>query len=281
MNRTRLIIGLSVAIVLGLFASVFVYRQVARIAAVRPASASQIVVAAVHLPLGTRLGPQQLKLISWLGDKPIPGMFTRIEDCVNRAVITPVTENEPILESKLAPKEGGAGLSVAIPEGMRALSVAVNEVVGVAGFVLPGTMVDVLATGSPVNRGSESVTLTILQNIRVLAAGQKIEQDKDGKPQTVTVVTLLVTPEDANRLAMAASQGKIQLALRNTIDSKKANPPPVLETHLFAFGPAEPPKPQKRTAGPKAAPAPPPAPPVVEVEIINGNKRETKSFPNP
>lgn len=277
MNRTRLMIGLGVAIVLGLFASTFVYRQVARIAAGKPVTATQIVVAAVHLQLGTRLEPQQLKLISWPGDKPIPGMFTRIEDCVDRAVITPVTENEPILEGKLAPKAGGAGLSVAIPEGMRALSVAVNEVVGVAGFVLPGTMVDVLATGSPVGGGGASVTLTILQNIRVLAAGQKIEQDKDGKPQTVTVVTLLVTPEDANRLTMAASQGKIQLALRNTIDSKKANPPPVLETNLFAFGPAAPPK---RAGGPKAAPAPPSAPPVV-VEIINGSKRETKSFPNP
>jgi pilus assembly protein CpaB len=277
MNRTRLMIGLGVAIVLGLFASTFVYRQVARMAAGNPVTAIQIVVAAVHLPLGTRLEPQQLKLISWPSDKPIPGMFTRIEDCVNRAVIAPVTENEPILEGKLARKEGGAGLSVAIPEGMRALSVAVNEVVGVAGFVLPGTTVDVLATGSPVGRGSESVTLTILQNVRVLAAGQKVEQDKDGKPQTVTVVTLLVTPEDANRLTMAASQGKIQLALRNTIDSKKANPPPVLETNLFAFGPAAPPK---RAAAPKAAPAPPPAPPVV-VEIINGNKREMKSFPNP
>ncbi len=275
MNRNRLIIGLVVAILLGLLASTFVYRQVSR-AAARTTPAIQIVVAATHLPLGTRLEPKQLRLIPWPGDEPIRGMFTRIEDCANRAVISPVSENEPILESKLAPKEGGAGLSVAIPEGMRGLSVAVNEVVGVAGFVLPGTMVDVLATGSPAGRGSESVTRTILENVRVLAAGQKIEQDKDGKPQTVTVVTLLVAPEDADKLTMAATEGKIQLALRNTLDAKTVNPPAVLEMNLFGVGPPAPPK----RSGPRAAPAPPPNPPVV-VEVIYGNKRETKSFPNP
>src|SRR5262249_60171002 len=127
--------------------------------------------------------------------------------------------------------------------GMRALSVAVNDVVGVAGFVMPGTMVDVLVTGKvPGGRGTEdSVTRTILENVRVLAAGQKIEQDREGKPQTVPVITLLVSPEDAGKLAMASTEGKIQLALRNTIDTKKVDPPAVLEAALFA-GPSPAPR---------------------------------------
>ena len=154
------------------------------------------------------------------------GMLTRIEDVDNRALITPVAENEPILEAKLGSTRSGAGLSATIPEGMRALSVSVNEVVGVAGFVIPGTMVDVLVTGN-LPGGSTNVTRTILENVRVLAAGQKIEQDRDGKPQTVPVITLLVSPEDAAKLTMAANQGKLQLALRNTVDTKVVAPSPV------------------------------------------------------
>ena len=115
---------------------------------------------------------------------------------------------------------------------MRALSVSVNEVVGVAGFVTPGTMVDVLVTGN-LPGGSTNVTRTILENVSVLAAGQKIEQDREGKPQTVPVITLLVTPEDAAKLTMAANQGKMQLALRNTVDTKVVAPSPVLQATLF------------------------------------------------
>jgi pilus assembly protein CpaB len=192
-------------------------------------------------------------------------------------LITPVVENELILENKLAPKEAGAGLSSTIPEGMRALSVSVNEVIGVAGFVIPGTMVDVLVTGGIAGAGrggQENITRMILENVRVLAAGQKIEVDREGKPQTVPVITLLVSPEDAGKLAMASTEGKIQLALRNTIDSKKVNPPAVLEAALFSAGP-----PPVRHSG--SVKAPPPPPPVYLIEVITGNKRENKSFPNP
>jgi pilus assembly protein CpaB len=213
----------------------------------------------------------------WPAGEPVAGKFTRIEDCENRALLTPVAENELILESKLAPKEAGAGLSATIPEGMRALSVAVNEVIGVAGFVIPGTMVDVLVTGRLVGTnhgGNDNITRTILENVRVLAAGQKIEVDREGKPQTVPVITLLVSPDDAGKLAMASTEGKIQLALRNTIDSKKVQPPAVLEAVLFA-GEAPP---VRHTGSVKA---PPPPPPVYLIEVITGNKRENKSFPNP
>lgn len=273
MNRYRMLIGLVVALVVAFIASTYVYREMQRRpAATKPLQVTQVVIAAQSLSLGTRLTPEQLRLVPWPGDNPMPGMFTRIEDCVGRALIQSVVPNEPILEANLAPKEAGAGLSATIPEGMRAVSVAVNDVIGVAGFVLPGTTVDVLGTATL--GGNENLTRTILENVRVLAAGQKITQDKEGKPQTVSVVTLLVTPDDADKLTMAATQGRIQLALRNTIDTKKVNPPPVFFNALFLGGVAAP------TGRKHFAPRKPEPEPYV-VEVISGNKREMKTFKNP
>jgi pilus assembly protein CpaB len=277
MNRNRMIIGLAIAVVVALFFSSYVYRTIQRASNVKGPELRKIVVADRALQLGTRLDANNLSVISWPGDEPIPGSFARIEDCVGRALITPVAQNEPILEGKLAPREAGAGLPATIPEGMRAVSVAVNEVVGVAGFVIPGTMVDVLVTGQlpgAKGAGENYITRTVLENVKVLAAGQKVEQDRDGKPQTVPVVTLLVSPDDASKLTMASTEGKIQLALRNTIDAKLANPAPVLQASLFA-GPAAPPV---HSSGHKAAAPAPPS--LYVVEIINGGKKETKSFEN-
>src|SRR5580704_10432727 len=250
MNQNRMILGLAVAVVVALFLSTFVYRQFQKASTVKPVVTQHIVVAAKALPLGTRVGAGNLRLIPWPAGEPVVGMFTRIEDCADRALIADVAGNELILDSKLAPKESGAGLPAVIPPGMRALSVAVNDVVGVAGFVTPGTMVDVLVTGkvSGGTRGGEdTITRTILENVRVLAAGQKIEQDRDGKPQTVPVVTLLVTPQDAATLAIASTEGKIQLALRNTIDVKNTAPVPALQATVFASG--APPPPVVQAAG--------------------------------
>ena len=281
MNRNRLLIGLAFAVVMAFILSTFVYRQFKAVASRQPIVQMQhIVVAAGPLPLGTRLDPSKLRTIPWPGGVPVRGMLTRVQDATNRALITDVAENEPILESKLAPIEAGAGLSAAIPEGMRAMSVAVNDVVGVAGFVTPGTMVDIMVTGAlsePGPRGGSggNITRTILENVRVLAAGQKVEQSVDGKPQNVPVITLLVTPEDASKLAMASTEGKIQLALRNTIDSGVTNPPAVLQTSLFA--PVAPPASPHPLVARKAPPAPPASPYVVEV--ITGSKHETKEFP--
>jgi pilus assembly protein CpaB len=276
MNRNRMIVGLAVAVVIALFISTFVYRTFKNVSMVKPTVVQHIVVAARPLQVGTRVTSDNLTLIPWPSGEPMAGMFTRIEDCANRAVITPLAENEPILESKLASMQSGAGLSATIPEGMRGLSVAVNEVVGVAGFVIPGTMVDVLVTGGVAGAGGggQNITRTILENVRVLAAGQKIEQDREGKPQTVPVVTLLVTPEDAARLTMASTEGKIQLALRNTIDTKITSPAAVMQGTLFAGAVAPAPK---RSPNLKYIPLPPPP---YTVEIITGSKRENKSFPN-
>jgi pilus assembly protein CpaB len=276
MNRNRMLIGLGVAIVVALLVSNFIYRQFQQASAVKPTVTGKIVVASKALPLGTRLDSSMVKTISWPSGDPVAGMCKREQDCTNRALITSVAENEPIMESKLAPVAAGAGLAAVIPEGMRAMSVAVNDVVGVAGFVTPGTMVDVMVTGAISGQGQGGqITRTILENVRVLAAGQKVQQDEQGKPQTVPVITLLVTPEDAARLAMASNQGKIQLALRNTVDTDIVPPPPVLQTALFASD-APAPAPVKHASVAKAAPAPAPAP--YQVEIITGSKRETKNF---
>lgn len=274
MNRNRLVAGLTVAILVALLASMYVYRAFERATHVKAAVTETIVVAAAQLQVGERLDSDNVRIISWPADEPLAGSFRRTGDCIGRAVISPMAPNEPVLEANLAPREAGAGLPAAIPEGMRAVSVAVNDVVGVAGFVIPGTMVDVLTTGRlpGSNQGTDNnITRTILENVRVLAAGQKIEQDRDGKPEKVPVVTLLVSPDDAAKLTMASTEGKIQLALRNTIDTKAANPPAVLQAQLFS-----PPSVAAPVHPPKAVHAGPPPPYVVEV--IVGDKRETKSF---
>jgi len=280
MNTNRLLIGLVIALVIAFLLSSFVYKQFQKASVVAPSSTQSLVVAAVPLPLGTRLDASNTRIIQWPANQKVAGMFSRTEDVANRAIVTPLAENEAVIEGKLAPKESGAGLSATIPEGMRGVSVAVNEVVGVAGFVTPGTMVDVLVTGRQMgkeNTGGD-ITRTILENIRVLAAGQKVEQDREGKPQTVAVITLLVTPDEASKLTLAATDGRIQLALRNTVDTKKNDPPTILQADVFTPTGQ---KPQvKRSGGGGKKSTAPVVPPPYVIEVITGNKRENKSFPN-
>jgi pilus assembly protein CpaB len=279
MDRNRMITGLAIAVAIAFVFSVYMYRTIQRITNVKPAPMKQIVVADRPIQLGTRLDATNLRVISWPADESMAGSFMRVEDCAGRAALTNLAGNEPVLESKLAPKEAGAGLPATIPEGMRAVSVAVNEVNGVAGFVIPGTMVDILVTGRLSGKAADpndNITRVILENVRVLAAGQQVEQDREGKPQKVPVVTLLVTPEDATKLTMASTEGKIQLALRNTIDAKLTNPPPVLQAVLFT-GPvaaAAPVRASVRKAAPVVAPP-------YTVEVITGSKKEIKTFDNP
>jgi pilus assembly protein CpaB len=196
---------------------------------------------------------------------------------VGRGVISPLVKNEVVIPAKLASKEAGSGLPPVIPEGMRALSVRVNEVIGVAGYVLPGSRVDVLATASPNGNQQDTTTKVILSNVQVVTAGTRIEQDQDkGKPMQVTVVTLLVYPDQAERLALASTEGKIQLALRNPLDKTRPETPGVKPPSLLGRVPvtqvAAAVRPVTRTAAaPKPAPAPVVAPPTVE--IIRGDKR--------
>ena len=196
----------------------------------------------------------------------------------------PLVKNEPILAAKLASKEAGSGLPPVIPEGMRAVSVRVNEVVGVAGYVLPGTRVDVVATASPTMNQTDTTSKVVLANVQVLTAGTRMEQDQEkGKPMQVTVVTLLVTPEQVERLALASTEGKIQLALRNPLDQgapldarhQAGGPARARPRRVVAAVPAPRTTSARKVAGPVTmeAPAPPPAP---TVEMIRGDKRATE-----
>ncbi len=193
--------------------------------------------------------------------------------------------NEPVLESKLAPRGAGAGLTTAIPSGMRAVSVKVNEVIGVSGFVLPGTRVDVIVTGSPDNSSSGEISKVVLENVEVLAAGQNIERNAQGTPEKVQVVTLLVTPEDSQKLALASSDARIQLALRNPLDLEHTDPSPVKRAELYSEPSSDQPKveeaaPVRRVVRRVAPPPPPPPPPPkkYEVEVIQGTERKTMTY---
>ncbi len=185
--------------------------------------AGYVAVATRELPVGSVLRPGDVRLVEWPGTMLPAGYLAATEAAVGRGLITTVQENEPLLESKLAPTGAGGGLPVLISDGMRAVSVKVDEVVGVSGFVLPGTRVDVLLT---MNASSgEPTTEVLLQKVRTLAAGQTVQRDRDGKPRAVPVITLLVTPEQAETLALASNQGRIQLALRNALDTATTTTP--------------------------------------------------------
>src|SRR5690348_15814052 len=215
-NRTLIVVGL--AVLLASIASFGVYRAISRIPVREvPIATRHQVVAKLAVPVGTMLTRDQVQLVAWPADAPVPGGFTNIDDVVGRGVISSLVPNEPLSEAKLAPRESGAGLPPSIPPGMRAMSVKVNDVVGVAGYTIPGTHVDVLVT---LRADKESVARIVISNVQVLAAGTNIDQEKskDGKPIPTSVVTLLLTPQDAERLALAENEGSIMLALRNPID---------------------------------------------------------------
>jgi pilus assembly protein CpaB len=176
-----------------------------------------IAVATRELTVGSVLEPTDVRLMPWPGSAMPAGAVASTEGAVGRGLITTVQENEPLLETKLAPAGTGGGLPVLIPDGMRAVSVRVDEVVGVAGFIQPEARVDVMLTMD--SQSGEPTTEVILQKIRTLAVGQEVQRDRDGKPRMVPVITVAVTPEQAETLSLAAGQGRIQLALRNALDT--------------------------------------------------------------
>jgi pilus assembly protein CpaB len=269
-RQVRTLIVLSVAIVAAALASFGVYRAVSQL----PQRGTQIalkkaVVAATAMPVGTLVTRESVKLIDWPANSPLEGGFSKIEDVIDRGLVTPVVENEPLSENKLAPKEAGAGLPPTIKQGMRAISVRVNEVIGVAGFVVPGTHVDVVTIiKDPTSTGKQDDTLSrvVVSNVQVLTAGTRYDQEeskKDGKPIRSTVVTLMVNPLDAERIALAQSQGELLLTLRHPLDVEPtADGPGIRKAALF--GPVEAPKPAPAPSGKARAPRPP-VPAVVPV----------------
>lgn len=178
----------------------------------------RLAVAARDLPVGSVLATEDIRLIDWPGEVLPLGYSGSAEELAGRGLLAHVRANEPLLVEKLADRDGGGGMPILIPSGMRAVSVRVDEVVQVAGFVTAGTRVDVLVTLDATSDQASTTTRVILQNVVVLAAGQTVERDREGTPMAVSVITLLVTPEDAERLTLAATQGRIQLALRSMLD---------------------------------------------------------------
>src|SRR5215510_10683000 len=237
-----------------------------------------VVVAAADLQLGAELKKEDVTVVQFPAGKTPEGTFAKPEEVMGRGLIVPIVKNEPILKAKLASKEAGSGLPPVIPEGMRAVSVRVNEVVGVAGYVLPGNRVDVVATASPTDAKADTTSKVVLSNVQVLTAGTRMEQQGDqSKPVQVTVVTLFVYPEQAERLALASTEGKIQLALRNPLDQGAPPTPGIKTAGLMGTAQARPAQyasaSRPRSAGPVSNTTVPAAAPLPTVEIIRGDKR--------
>jgi len=269
----------AIAVVVATIASFGVYQAIRRMP-VREVEVRSLyqVVAAQDMPMGAMVTKEYVKLVPWPASSPVDKGFTTIESVLNRGLITAVVANEPLTEYKLAPLESGAGLPPSIPEGMRAVSLKVNEVIGVAGFVVPGTHVDVLVT---LRRGDDSISRAVVSDVQVLTAGTRYDQQKarDGQPIPTSVVTLLVSPQDAERVALAANEGQIMLTLRNPMDRKLTDTPGMRTAGLL--GQAAPQPVVKNVEGRRVAvKAPPPPPPAVEpvarlytVEAIRAAKR--------
>jgi pilus assembly protein CpaB len=220
MNRSlRTVLVVAIAVSLAGVATYLVYHAIQS----RPAREIEVahayaVVATHPLTLGARLTTADVKVIPWPAANPVPGGFTTVDEVVDRGVIAPVSENEPLSGNNIASKEAGVGLPPTIPPGMRAISVKVNEVIGVAGFVVPGTRVDVMAI---VSNADKSMARVVVSNVQVLAAGTRYDQEsaREGKAIPSSVVTLMVSPQDAELVGLAATEGQLMLTLRNPLDT--------------------------------------------------------------
>jgi pilus assembly protein CpaB len=293
----RLLSVLAFALVISAVASWVLYRLiVTKLAASAKPAIAQVVVASHNLEIGTLLKDVDVKTVDWNGPEP-RGALGANTDAIGRGVVATIYEGEPILENRLAAKGAGGGLAATIPPGMRAVSIRVNDVGGVSGFVRPGARVDVLIAGKPPGGSNElgTVSKTLLQNMEVLSAGQDMQKDAEGKPVSVPVVNLLVTPDQAETLSLASSEMRIQLVLRNPLDTQTVTTPGTAVSNLFTgqTGLPEQPRPLPKLVVKPVAKAPP-KPPVVAkpadppkvivpltVEVITGTSRaETKFKPD-
>jgi pilus assembly protein CpaB len=234
----------------------------------------EVVVAANDIPLGTKLAERDVRLVRYPQSNLPAGVFVKKAQVLGRGVVLPISGGEFILPNKLAAENAGAGLPAMIPPGMRAVSVRVNDVVSVAGFVQPGTRVDVLLTGNVAGSG-ERQTTTVLENVAVIAVGKSLLERLGVGEQNAPVITLLVSPDDAQKLTLAGLEGRIQLALRNPLDTRKETIAATRESLLYPGGSAAQSKAKVRKA---AVAAPAVAPQVYQVELIRGSKRDETKF---
>ena len=276
MNRNRLLLIGFVALAMGAFVSFVVYRNLQSRTESKTPPGEEVLVAANDLQVGVKIEDKDLRAVRFASADLPAGVFHIRSKVVGRGVVLPISRGEFILTNKLAGENAGAGLPSLIPPGMRAVSVRVNDTTSVSGFVQPGTHVDVLLTGNP-QGSNEQQTTTVLRDIAVVATGQRLERNSAGEAQSAPVVTLLVSPDDAQRLTLAGSQGHIQLALRNPLDTKQEDIGVARANSLYKI--SEP----AASAPPKSRPkhvavAPPPTPTAYTIEVYKGDKKEETKF---
>jgi pilus assembly protein CpaB len=266
-RRFLTVLGLSLIFAL-VVSTIFYYQVTGQSSSPVPVQTDlkDVVTAAKPLPVGVTIKPGDVKLSKVTADQFPRGAFTRVEEVLDRPVVSNVLSEEPVLEGRLAARGSGLGLAPIIPVGMRAVSVHVTDVAGVSGFVLPGLRVDVLVTGQPPG-GNGSQTTTCLQNILVLSAGQTIQPDARGQAIQTPTVTLLVSPEQAETLTLAGNEGKIQLILRNSSDQEMAKTPGTHIARLYKANNPTPAAPVERSAAPRPRPRPVAAAPVISMPV--------------
>lgn len=281
MNRRLLTILLVAFIIAGIFTFIVARMIHNQSTAQRAPATIRIVAAKTDLKLGASLSLDNLTTVEIAGTAPKGAILARDESSVvGRGVVSDLYEGEPLNEARLAPVGSGVGLAATIPQGMRACAVKVDDVSNVSGFATPGLHVDIIISGTPPGEQSQSATQvqvskTLLQNIKVLSAGTDMQKDADGKPKQVTVVNLLVSPEQAEMLSLA-SNFSIRLVLRNLLDTKVGDVQSTDTNALFTGALAAPPKTAKHISAPKVS-----APEPFSIEVLNGNKSTQEKFASP
>jgi pilus assembly protein CpaB len=236
-----------------------------------PPPKNQYVAVAANMEAGQAIRAENLRMVDWPAAVPLTGAFTSPQPLVGRVALFPLEAGEPVLDRQLSIPGAAGGLTVKIPDGMRAISLRTDEIVGVAGFLLPGTHVDVLVT-LHTSASPDPVTSTVLQDAEILATGQKTEPDPEGKPITSTVVTLLVKPEDAERVVLASTQGSVHFVLRNGVDRAQFTGPPAVLSQLAGLLPGA------AVPGKPLLPKPQFVPKPYTVETFLGAKQRTDNF---
>src|SRR6267142_4826245 len=276
MNRSRLFMIGGLALALGLLVSYAVYNRLLHSSGANNEPGMDIVVAVNDLQVGAKLEDRDVRLARFQQSVIPPGAFTKKAQVVGRGVVLPVSKGEFILPNKLASANAGSGLPSLIPPGMRAVSVRVNDVVSVAGFVQPGSRVDVLATGNQ-GGGNDRQTTTVLENVAVIAVGKNLERNASSDASNAPVITLLVSPDDGQRLTLASQEGRIQLALRNPLDTRREQIGATRASSLYPglVQPVSEVKPRVRRQTIPVTVVPPSG---YAVETIRGSKRDETKF---
>ena len=278
MDKRLMTVVMAAILVALVITAIFYQITVGRKSTGEAVATKTLVVARADLALGSVITESDVTVIDFPLQAYPQGGFENIEEVVDRSLTQPILANEPITLARTTEKGAGFGLAPTIPEGYRAVAVAVNQVSGVSGFILPGSRVDVLLTAVP-RGGEERLTTTVLENVTVLSTGTKQQPSPNGQPENVPVVNMLLTPEHAELLTLATQEGRIQLVLRNPKDDEETAAEREVKSSADLFKSLRPkPAPQRAAAAPPR-PAPPqvvhvepPPPATLPVVMIRGNK---------